>query len=116
MKKSKAGKAPTENSAQAAAGAEVFNLSGAKYLREIHCIQGSKVDVYSVLEAFAVTCPARQHAIKKLLCTGLRGKGDVIQDLTEAKDAIDRAVYMEKARQAAAKAAQAATPEVTYTT
>lgn len=74
-----------------------FNASGSKYLRNIQTI-GGKVDVYAVLEAFAVTCPARQHAIKKLLCAGLRGKGDSVQDLKEAADAVARAVQMEEAR------------------
>jgi hypothetical protein len=54
--------------------------------------------VYSVLEAFDVRCPARQHAIKKLLCAGQRGKGDVVQDLIEARDGVSRAVDMERAR------------------
>ena len=54
-----------------------------------------KVDVYAVLVAFEVTCPARQHAIKKLLCAGLRDKGNVEQDLVEAKDAITRAIEIQ---------------------
>lgn len=75
-----------------------FNASGSKYLRAVTCLVNGKADVYAVLEAFNVTCPARQHAIKKLLCSGIRGKGDALQDLTEAADAIDRAIQMEKAR------------------
>ena len=77
-----------------------FNASGSKYLRLMLCLVEGKADVYAVLEAFAVTCPARQHAIKKLLCTGIRGKGDSSQDLREARDAVDRAIQMEIARQA----------------
>jgi hypothetical protein len=76
---------------------ETFNASGSKYLREIQLHEG-KVDVYAVLDAFQVTCPARQHAIKKLLCAGLRGKGGELQDLTEARDAIDRAIQMQSER------------------
>lgn len=75
-----------------------FNKSGSKYLREVTCAIDGKVDVYSVLEAFNVVCPARQHAIKKLLCSGIRGKGDAVQDLEEAKDAVERAIQMEKSR------------------
>ena len=75
-----------------------FNKSGSKYLRTICCPIDNKVDVYSVLETFKVTCPARQHAIKKLLCSGLREKGSIIQDLKEARDAIDRAIQMEESR------------------
>lgn len=77
---------------------ESFNKSGSKYLRQVKCTIEGKVDVYAVLETFDVTCPARQHAIKKLLCSGLRGKGDIVQDLREARDAIDRAIQMENTR------------------
>lgn len=78
--------------------ASEFNQSGSKYLREMKCLVDGKADVYAVLDAFAVICPARQHAIKKLLCSGLRGKGDTIQDLQEARDAIDRAIQMESVK------------------
>lgn len=73
--------------------------SGNKYHRTIFDLTTDAsvtVDVYAVLEAFNVTCPARQHAIKKLLCAGLRGKGDAVQDLTEAGDCIARAVRLEQ--------------------
>lgn len=71
-----------------------FNQSGSKYLRQmLHLVDG-RADVYAVLIAFNVTCPARQHAIKKLLCSGIRGKGDCLQDLREARDAIDRAIQI----------------------
>ena len=73
-----------------------------KYLRDIYPVDSEvhedaqgrkyvKVDVYSVLRAFGVDHPTG-HAVKKLLCAGMRGKGDRIQDLTEAKVAIDRAI------------------------
>lgn len=71
---------------------------GKKYLRAIHsAFDGAKsiqVDIYCVLKAFGVTCPARAHAIKKLLCAGLRGKGDEQQDLAEAWDAVRRAMEL----------------------
>lgn len=73
-----------------------------KYIRQIRPVEGGEVavnvDVYCVLEAFAVTCPARAHAIKKLLCTGIRGKGDADQDLAEAIAACQRAADLEKQR------------------
>lgn len=75
-----------------------FNESGSKYLRDVPCLIDGKVDVYAVLDAFKVICPARQHAVKKLLCAGLRDKGSVLQDLQESRDAIDRAVQMEKSK------------------
>lgn len=75
-----------------------FNPSGSKYLRSMTSLVDGKADVYAVLEAFDVRCPARQHAIKKLLCCGLRGKATTEQDLLEARDAIDRAVQMQQGR------------------
>jgi hypothetical protein len=76
---------------------------GNKYLRTIYSpIDGTsiQVDVYAVIEAYAVTCPARQHAIKKLLCAGLRGKGSELQDLEEAFNSCGpRAIDMQKLRE-----------------
>lgn len=77
----------------------VFSHSGSKYVRDIIPCGHNRVDVYAVLDAFGVTCPARQHAIKKLLCAGLRGKADETQDIQEARDAVDRAIQLNKARQ-----------------
>ena len=71
--------------------------SGSKYLRTIQTKDG-KVDVYAVLDAFGVACPARQHAIKKLLCSGVRGKGDTLQDLREARDAVERSIELQTGR------------------
>lgn len=76
-----------------------FNESGSKYLRDVPCLIDGKVDVYAVLDAFKVKCPACQHAIKKLLLPGKRGKGGRLQDLKEARDAIDRAIQMEKSKE-----------------
>lgn len=58
-----------------------------------------EIDVYAVLETFNVTCPAIQHAVKKLLFPGLRGKGDTIQDLKEAHLSVIRAISLEFERQ-----------------
>ena len=72
-----------------------------KYMRKIKAYgtnEEVQVDVYCVLEAFEVTCPARQHAIKKLLCAGLRGKGDAVQDLQETAVAVNRAIELEQGR------------------
>ena len=72
-----------------------------KYLRTIREVGNNDVeiavqaDVYEILEGFNVTCPARQHAAKKILCSGIRGKGDATQDLIEARDAINRAIELE---------------------
>jgi hypothetical protein len=74
---------------------DMVNHSGSKYLRDVQLV-GGKIDVYAVLVAFDVRCPARQHAIKKLLCAGLRGKGDELQDLQEAIDAVRRAIEIKE--------------------
>ena len=73
--------------------------SGNKYRRVVRGLSGAPgqgvpvvVDVYSVLSAFEVLSPGLQHAIKKLLCAGIRGKAAYLQDLTEARDALDRAI------------------------
>jgi hypothetical protein len=82
---------------------KIKDHAGEKYIRRIHsCANGQKsisVDVYEVLEAFAVACPARQHAIKKLLCSGLRGKGSELDDLREAGMSICRAIEMQERKE-----------------
>jgi hypothetical protein len=59
-------------------------------------IRGEVVDVYDILVAFGVTCPATQHAVKKLLMPGLRGGKSALQDLKEARQSIDRAIQIEE--------------------
>lgn len=81
---------------------------GKKYLRRITAATDGTsidVDVYAVLVAFGVTCPARQHAIKKLLAAGERGKGDAVADLRGAAAAVNRAIEL-----AASKAPKDPTP------
>jgi len=65
-----------------------------KYQREIK--KGTFVDVYDVLKAFNVTCPAMQHAIKKCLAPGKRGVKDSIQDKEEAIQSIKRSIELEE--------------------
>lgn len=81
----------------------IHQHTGSKYIRRIVSCDAIpyntiNVDVYSVLEAFAVVNPGIQHAIKKLLCAGIRGKGDCVQDLKEARDALSRAIQIEEAK------------------
>ena len=56
------------------------------------------MDVYAVLEAFNVTCPALQHLLKKALCAGIRGKGSKVEDIEGILDAAWRARELEKQR------------------
>ena len=60
--------------------------------------KGRSIDVYDVLNAFAVTCPATQHAIKKLLMPGKRGHKSELGDLLEARASVDRAIDLARER------------------
>lgn len=76
---------------------------GRKYLRQIYPASDIMqdpidIDVYCVLEAFDVTCPARAHAIKKLLCCGTRGKGNELADLEGVLAAVNRAIELQELR------------------
>ena len=64
-----------------------------KYERKIIGIDGAvtTVDVYRVLDAFGVSDPATQHAIKKMLCTGLRGHKDYLTDLNDSIESLQKA-------------------------
>ncbi len=63
-------------------------------------IRSEIVDVYDVLFAFEVVCPATQHAVKKLLMPGRRGTKDALQDLREAAQSVQRAIELETERNA----------------
>ncbi len=82
----------------------IQNHEGKKYLRTIHSALPDNdrpsitVDVYCVLVAFNVTCPARAHAVKKLLSAGTRGKGDEMADLVGAMAAVNRAIDLQRIR------------------
>ncbi len=82
--------------------APIDQHEGKKYLRTIWSAFGSDrpigvpVDVYAVLKAFGVVCPARAHAIKKLLCCGNRGKGTEMDDLVGAMAALNRAIDIQR--------------------
>lgn len=76
---------------------DITEHEGKKYLRKITdptTGQTIQVDVYAVLVAFGVTCPATAHAVKKLLCARQRGKGDLIDDLKGAAAAVNRALEL----------------------
>lgn len=57
-------------------------------------IKNTTIDVYDVLVAFDVTCPAMQHAIKKCLMSGQRGHKDTNQDKREAIQSIERSIEL----------------------
>ena len=60
--------------------------------------KGRSIDVYDVLNAFGVTCPAAQHAIKKLLMPGKRGHKSELGDLLEARASVNRAIGLARER------------------
>lgn len=62
-----------------------------KYQRQV---PSTTIDIYDVLKAWGVTCPATQHAIKKLLQPGGRGHKDKLTDLREALASIERAIQI----------------------
>ena len=64
-----------------------------KYQRQV---TSTTIDIYDVLKAYQVTCPATQHAIKKLLQPGERGHKDKLTDLREALASVERAIQMEE--------------------
>lgn len=81
----------------------IHQHEGKKYLRTIRSAVNDatvEVDVYAVIEAFGVTCPARQHALKKILCAGTRGKGAVLHDLIGSQASISRAIELQRQREA----------------
>lgn len=78
--------------------------AGAKYLRRITSAVDTstavEVDIYAVITAYEVKCPARAHAIKKLLMAGLRGKGSELDDLIETQAAVARAIELQRVKEA----------------
>lgn len=62
-----------------------------KYQRQV---PSTTIDIYDILNAYRVTCPATQHAIKKLLQPGERGHKDKLTDLREALASVERAIRM----------------------
>ncbi|WMM36586.1 terminase ATPase subunit [Pseudoalteromonas phage PS_L5] len=70
-----------------------FVKDGSKYHREIIGLDGVKttVDVYRILDAFKTDCAATDHAIKKMLCAGLRGHKDKLTDYDNAIESLQAA-------------------------
>lgn len=55
--------------------------------------KGIKLDPYRILDIYKITCPAQQHAIKKLLRAGNSVK-ELRQDITEVIDTLKRKLEM----------------------
>jgi hypothetical protein len=54
-------------------------------------IKGVEIDLYDVLKAYGVTCPALAHAIKKAMLPGARHAKSFEQDIDEAITSLERA-------------------------
>lgn len=52
------------------------------------------VDVYDVLKAYEVACPAMQHGLKKMLMSGQRGFKSAEEDKREAIASIERSIEL----------------------
>ncbi len=48
------------------------------------------LDVYRVIKIFGVSDPCIQHALKKLLCSGVRGYKDQSKDIQDVIDTLER--------------------------
>lgn len=48
------------------------------------------IDVYRVIELWGPMHAAQEHALKKILCTGIRGSKDTDKDIQEAIDTLTR--------------------------
>ena len=57
--------------------------------------KGIKLDPYRILSIYGITCPAMQHAIKKLLRAGNSVK-DLEQDIQEVIDTLKRKLEMQR--------------------
>lgn len=57
--------------------------------------KGVKLDPYRIFKVYEITDPAIQHAIKKLLVMGGRGKKSPAQDVNEAIASLQRWLEMQ---------------------
>lgn len=58
------------------------------YFKDVSHLE--QIDVYRILELYRVTDQAVGHALKKLLCSGIRGIKDQEKDIQEALDTLLR--------------------------
>ncbi len=64
-----------------------------EYKHYQYSYKGIKLDPYRILSVYGITCPAIQHAIKKLLRAGNSVK-DLEQDIQEVIDTLKRKLEM----------------------
>ncbi len=81
-------KRPAEQNAPESTQGDLNAKPVSKYHR---VIKGAQVDLYDVLVAYGVTCPALAHALKKMLMPGQRHAKTFEQDIDEAIASLQRA-------------------------
>ena len=65
---------------------------------------GRRLDPYRIADIYGITNHAQFHALKKILCAGKRGGGKTfLQDIREARQALDRLIAMEEEKGAVVK-------------
>lgn len=71
----------------------ISKVDGDKYHRTIYGLCGTpvKVDVYRVSDAFPTGSAPIDHAVKKMLCAGLRGHKDKLTDIDNAIESLQAA-------------------------
>jgi len=74
---------------------ENYQHSSTEYKHYKYSYKGIKLDPYRILQVYGITCPAQQHAIKKLLRAGNSVK-DLEQDIQEVIDTLQRKLEMLK--------------------
>lgn len=80
---------------ESATNAVPVAINDSKYNRPC---KGISIDVYDVLKAFNVTCPALQHLIKKALAVGQRGHKDASEDLKDILASAKRAIELSESK------------------
>lgn len=84
-----------EETSKIIAQREPVVINDSKYNRPC---KGITIDVYDVLKAFNVTCPALQHLIKKALAVGQRGHKDASEDLKDILASAKRAIELSEGK------------------
>jgi len=64
----------------------------AHYFKDVSRL--TEIDLYRVFKLFEVNDPCLQHAAKKIMCAGQRGTKDLVKDISEALDSLNRALAM----------------------
>ena len=59
---------------------------------------GEIIDVYDILEMYALNCSALQHLVKKALVPGKRGHKTIHTDLQDINDSSFRSIELQKWR------------------